>query len=224
MFIATIFYNELHQRSIPPLPLPPHNPVPPSLVSLIRVLMMSWWNLSACSSLGGISLPARHLVESPCLLVTRWNLPACSSLGGISLPARHLVESPCLLVTDVTKVFRGRLTVQIMNLHARGAGICTYARQRCWHLHARTHTRTHVRIHARIHAHKHTRTHIPICGKIFEKIIFNNLDSYFNANYRPGDSTSNQLLYLVNEIHEAFENPKSLEVPAVFLDISKAFD
>ena len=74
---------------------------------------------------------------------------------------------------------------------------------------------------------------LPICGKIFEKIIFNNLYNYFNANnlitknqsgFRPGDSTTNQLLYLVNEIHEAFENPKSLEVRAVFLDISKAFD
>ena len=41
--------------------------------------------------------------------------------------------------------------------------------------------------------------------------------------FRPGDSTSDQL-YLVNEIHEAFEDPKSLEVRAVFLDIFKAFD
>ena len=74
---------------------------------------------------------------------------------------------------------------------------------------------------------------LPICGKIFEKIIFNNLYSYLNANnlitknqsgFRPGDSTTNQLLYLVNEIHEAFEDPQSLEVRAVFLDISKAFD
>ena len=74
---------------------------------------------------------------------------------------------------------------------------------------------------------------LPICGKIFEKIIFNNLYSYLNVNnlitknqsgFRPGDSTTNQLLYLVNEIHQAFENPKSLEVCAVFLDISKAFD
>ena len=54
-----------------------------------------------------------------------------------------------------------------------------------------------------------------ICGKINEKVIFNNLYSY---------STTNQLLYLVNEIHKAFEDPKSLEVCAVFLDISKAFD
>ena len=74
---------------------------------------------------------------------------------------------------------------------------------------------------------------MPICGKIFEKIIFNSLYKYFNTNnlitknqsgFRPGDSTTNQLLYLVNEIHEAFEDPKSLEVRAVFLDISKAFD
>ena len=74
---------------------------------------------------------------------------------------------------------------------------------------------------------------LPICGKIFEKIIFNNLYSYLNTNnlitknqsgFRPGDSTTNQLLYLVSKIHEAFENPKSLEVRAVCLDISKAFD
>ena len=68
---------------------------------------------------------------------------------------------------------------------------------------------------------------------MFEKVIFNNLYSYLTTNslitkkqsgFRPGDSTTNQLLYFVNEIHQAFENPKSLEVRAVFLDISKAFD
>ena len=74
---------------------------------------------------------------------------------------------------------------------------------------------------------------LPICGIIFKNIIFNNFHSYLDANnlitknqsgFRPGDSTTNQLLYLVNEIHQAFEDPKSLEVRAVFLDISKAFD
>ena len=74
---------------------------------------------------------------------------------------------------------------------------------------------------------------LPICGKAFEKIVFNNLYRYLNANnlitknqsgFCPGDSTTNQLLYLVNEIHEAFEDSKSLEVRTVFLDISKAFD
>ena len=33
-----------------------------------------------------------------------------------------------------------------------------------------------------------------------------------------------QLLYLVNEIHQVFESSMLLEVRAVFLDISKAFD
>ena len=74
---------------------------------------------------------------------------------------------------------------------------------------------------------------LPFCDKIIEKIIFNNLYSYLNVNnlitknqsgFRPGDSTTNQLLYLVNEIQKAFENPKSLEVRALFLDIPKVFD
>ena len=74
---------------------------------------------------------------------------------------------------------------------------------------------------------------LPTCGKIFEKNIFNNLYPYLNANnlitknqsgFRPGDSTINQLLFLVDEIHQAFEDRNSLEVRAVFPDISKAFD
>ena len=73
----------------------------------------------------------------------------------------------------------------------------------------------------------------PICGKIFEKIIFNQLYLFFTTNnlitknqsgFRSGDSTTNQLLTLVNEIHESFDNCNSLEVRSVFLDISKAFD
>ena len=68
---------------------------------------------------------------------------------------------------------------------------------------------------------------LPICGKIFEKITFNNLYNYLNtknlitknqSGFRPGDSTTNQLLYLVNEIHKAFDDPKYLEVRAVFFD------
>jgi len=74
---------------------------------------------------------------------------------------------------------------------------------------------------------------LPICGKILEKIIFNSLYNYLNTNnlitanqsgFRPGDSTTNQLLFLVTEIQKAFESSKVLEVRAVFLDISKAFD
>ena len=74
---------------------------------------------------------------------------------------------------------------------------------------------------------------LPICGKILENIIFNNLYSYLHTNnlitqnqsgFRPGDTTTNQLLYLLDEIHQAFDSTKSLEVRTVFLDTSKAFD
>ena len=74
---------------------------------------------------------------------------------------------------------------------------------------------------------------LPICGKILEKIIFNKLYNYLHSNnlitknqsgFRPGDSTTNQLLYLLDEIHQAFDSTESYEVRAVFLDISKAFD
>ena len=74
---------------------------------------------------------------------------------------------------------------------------------------------------------------LPICGKIFEKLIFDSLYAHLVSNnlitknqsgFVPGDSCTNQLLFLINEIQKAFENSKSLEVRAVFLDISKAFD
>ena len=74
---------------------------------------------------------------------------------------------------------------------------------------------------------------LPICGKFLEKLIFNKLYSYLQLNdlitpnqsgFRPGDSTTNQLLYLVDEIYQAFDSTESLEVRAVFLDVSKAFD
>ena len=42
------------------------------------------------------------------------------------------------------------------------------------------------------------------------------------SGFRPGDSTVNQLVYLVHKIYDAFEKGK--EVRMVFLDISKAFD
>ena len=66
---------------------------------------------------------------------------------------------------------------------------------------------------------------LPICSKLFEKLIFNCLYRYLNNNglitknqsgFIPGDSTINQLLYLVNDIHNAFENPKTLDVRAIF--------
>ena len=74
---------------------------------------------------------------------------------------------------------------------------------------------------------------LPICSKIFEKIIFNQLYSFLKTNslitnhqsgFQPGDSTTNQLLDLVDTIHKSFDVNPTLEVRAVFLDISKAFD
>ena len=74
---------------------------------------------------------------------------------------------------------------------------------------------------------------LPICGKLFERIVFKNLYNHLDSNglitknqsgFRPGDSTINQLIDLVNEVHTSFDDRKSLEVRAVFLDISKSFD
>ena len=72
---------------------------------------------------------------------------------------------------------------------------------------------------------------LPICGKLFEKIIFDNLYTYIFGNnfisdkqsgYRRRDSTVKQLVSITLEIYKAFDDVKELR--AVFLDISKAFD
>ena len=72
-----------------------------------------------------------------------------------------------------------------------------------------------------------------MCSKLFEKFIFNQLCCFFNDNhlitknqsgFRAGDSTTNQLIELVNEIQKSFDDRCSYEVRSVFLDISKAFD
>ena len=72
---------------------------------------------------------------------------------------------------------------------------------------------------------------LPICSEIFEKIIFNNIYRYLVANdliskhqsgFHSGDSTTNQLLFLVHTIHSALGEQK--EVLSIFLDMSKAFD
>ena len=74
---------------------------------------------------------------------------------------------------------------------------------------------------------------LPIFGKIFEKIIYNNLYSYLIENeilnenqsgFRKGDSCVNQLIAITHEIFNNFSGNPSLETRGVFLDISKAFD
>ena len=72
---------------------------------------------------------------------------------------------------------------------------------------------------------------LPICGKILEKIVFDQVYAFLNINnllsknqsgFCPGDSTIYQLISITSTIYEAFENYD--ETRAVFLDISKAFD
>ena len=68
-------------------------------------------------------------------------------------------------------------------------------------------------------------------SKILEKIVFIRLYNFLleigclnllQSGFHPGDSTVNQLIYLVHQIYQAVEDGK--EVRMVFLDISKAFD
>ena len=72
---------------------------------------------------------------------------------------------------------------------------------------------------------------LPSFSKICERVVFFHLYNFlmeigflykFQSGFRPGDSTINQLIFLVHKIYEALEGGK--EVRVVFLDISKAFD
>ena len=74
---------------------------------------------------------------------------------------------------------------------------------------------------------------LPIFGKIFEKLIYNSLYTYFHSNnlfvknqsgFLHGDSCVSQLLSITHEIYKAFDGSAPLEVRGIFLDISKAFD
>ena len=74
---------------------------------------------------------------------------------------------------------------------------------------------------------------LPICSKIFEKIIFNSFFKYLEDNkllncnqsgFRPSDSCVHQLLSITHEIYKSFDANPSFEVRSVFLDICKAFD
>ena len=68
-------------------------------------------------------------------------------------------------------------------------------------------------------------------GKIFERLLYNHKFEIFIRNdlisqnqsgFKPGDSCINQLLAITHEIYKSFD--ACLDVRAVFLDISKAFD
>ena len=72
---------------------------------------------------------------------------------------------------------------------------------------------------------------LPICGKIFEGLIYNeeypylidyNLISSYQSRFKGDDSCTNQLLSITRGIYKSFD--EGFEVCRVFLDISKAFD
>ena len=72
---------------------------------------------------------------------------------------------------------------------------------------------------------------LPICGKIFERLIFNEMFRFFLYNnlivtnqsgFKSDDSCINHLLPITHEIYKSFDDGP--EVRSVFLDISKAFD
>ena len=72
---------------------------------------------------------------------------------------------------------------------------------------------------------------LPICGKIFERLIYNEMFGFFldkglisanQSGFKPGDSCINQLLSITHNIYKSFDD--GYEVRGVFLDISKAFD
>ena len=66
---------------------------------------------------------------------------------------------------------------------------------------------------------------LPICGKIFEKVMFDVLYKHLSDNqiltpnqsgFRPGDSTINQLLYITHCIYMAFEEFPLCETRTLF--------
>ena len=72
---------------------------------------------------------------------------------------------------------------------------------------------------------------LPSLSKICEKTVFARLYDFlldigflykYQSGFRPGNSTINQLIYIIHQIYLVFESGK--EVRVVFLDISKAFD
>ena len=74
---------------------------------------------------------------------------------------------------------------------------------------------------------------LPICEKIFEKVIFNVIYEHLTggelltpnqSGFLPDDSAIHQLSYITHQIYVAFEEFPSRGTRAVFLNISKAFD
>ena len=77
----------------------------------------------------------------------------------------------------------------------------------------------------------HLVTLLPICGKILERLPYNEMINFYSENdlispkqsgFRPEDTCINQLFSINNEILTAVDI--GLEVRGLFLNIAKAFD
>ena len=71
----------------------------------------------------------------------------------------------------------------------------------------------------------------PICGKVLERLSYNEMFSFFIENdlmsqiqsgVKPGGSCISQLLSVIHKVYKSFDD--SWELRGVFRDISKAFD
>ena len=74
---------------------------------------------------------------------------------------------------------------------------------------------------------------LPICSKVFEKLIFDCIYDFLDQNcllkanqsgFRPGDSCIHQFIAITHNIFTVFNANPSLEVRSIFLDLSKVFD
>ena len=74
---------------------------------------------------------------------------------------------------------------------------------------------------------------MPICAKIFERLIFNSLFEYLEkyklpsahqSGFRANNSCVDKLLSIVHNIYAAFDTHSTLESRGVFLDMCKTFD
>ena len=72
---------------------------------------------------------------------------------------------------------------------------------------------------------------LPITGKVFQRLLYNKMLEFFIKNYsisqnqhgfKPSNSCINQQLFVTHEICKSFN--ASLDLRAMFLNISKAFD
>ena len=70
---------------------------------------------------------------------------------------------------------------------------------------------------------------LPLFAKMFERILFSNMYNHLISNnlltknqsgFRPGDSVTNQLIFLVDKMHSSLD----IKVRSIFLYMSKAVD